>query len=242
MGVNRRAEGVRPAGGGEYMQRDGPDPASDQERTPPCPLCDRADARPFDEGEGRTYLHCPACRLMFVPEKFWPSPAEERRRYDQHQNAPDDAGYLSHLETLASPLAGRLPPGARGLDFGCGPEPVLCRIMEERGFATRPYDPFYFPEPPSGPFDFIASTETFEHFRHPRKEIGHLRAMLRTGGLLGVMTMFWSENAFRSNWHYRRDFTHLCFYRRETMDWICRAFGFELIWCDGRRAAILRRL
>ncbi len=226
----------------------------DSGEIPPCPLCGAGEARAFAEGEGRAYLHCPGCRLIFVPEIYWPSPEEERARYDQHQNAPDDPGYVSFLEKIAAPLAGRLPPGARGLDFGCGPAPVLCGLLAERGFEVRPYDPFYFPgppeasgppewpEPPVGPYDFIVSTETFEHFRRPREEMGRLRGLLKKGGLLGVMTWFWTEEIFGENWHYRRDFTHLCFYRRETFEWIAAARGLEILWSDGERAWILRRL
>ena len=220
---------------------DSPSHLSPSHRTP-CPLCGEGTADPFDVADGREYLHCPVCRLIFVPQKFWSSPPEERARYDMHKNAPDDEGYISFLETIAAPLAERLADGARGLDYGCGPEPVLCRLLRQRGFTILPYDPHYFPEPPEGPFDFIVSTETFEHFRHPRREIERIRALLRPGGLLGLMTAFWSEEVFRANWHYRRDFTHLCFYRRETIEWICGAFGFEAIWCDEKRAAILRLL
>ncbi len=246
------------------------EPISDEESAlssgpsplPPCPLCGEGAAEPFDTADGREYLHCPVCRLIFVPQKYWPSPSEERARYDMHQNAPDDEGYISFLETIAAPLANQLllevsPPGANptgasptgagstrtsGLDYGCGPEPVLCRLLQERGFTVHPYDPHYFPENPEGPFDFIVSTETFEHFRHPRREIERIRALLRPGGLLGVMTAFWSEEVFRANWHYRRDFTHLCFYRRETIEWICDAFEFETLWSDEKRAVILRLL
>jgi SAM-dependent methyltransferase len=221
------------------------------DKTPPCPLCGGGEARAFAEGEGRAYLHCPGCRLIFVPEKYWPSPDEEKARYDQHQNAPGDAGYVAFLEKIAAPLAERLPPGARGLDYGCGPAPVLCGLLAERGFETRPYDPFYFPGspgpagppgPPEGPYDFIVSTETFEHFRRPREEMERLRGLLRPGGLLGVMTWLWTDENFVENWHYRRDFTHLCFYRRETFEWIAGAMGLEIPWSDGERALILRRL
>ncbi|MEE9275257.1 MAG: class I SAM-dependent methyltransferase [bacterium] len=176
-----------------------------------------------------------------MPAPHWPSPEEERARYDRHQNAPEDAGYAAFLERLARPLAARLPPGARGLDYGCGPSPVLCDILGARGFPARPYDPFYFPDPPAGPYAFIASSETFEHFRRPGEEIARLLALLAPGGILGVMTAFWEEETFRANWHYRRDFTHLCFYRRETFEWIARAFGLETLWCDGERVIILRR-
>ncbi|MEE9256526.1 MAG: class I SAM-dependent methyltransferase [bacterium] len=207
----------------------------------PCPLCKGGEIEPFGDFDARSYRHCPRCRLIFVPERFWPSPEEEHARYDQHQNAPGDAGYISFLEKLAAPLAEHLPPGARGLDYGCGPAPVLCGLLGDQGFPTRPYDPFYFPELPEDPIDFIVSTETFEHFRHPQEELERLRGLLKPGGLLGVMTAFWDEATFRKNWHYRRDFTHLCFYRRETMDWIRKAFGFEIMWCDSERVTIFRR-
>jgi len=209
--------------------------------TPPCPLCASEAAAPFLEADGRAYRHCPRCRLLFVPEAFWPSPEEARARYDRHRNTPDDPGYLAHLGRLAGPLAERLPPGARGLDYGAGPSPVLCALFEKRGFRMEPYDPHYAPAPPEGPFDFVASSETFEHFRAPAEEIARIRGLLRPGGLLGVMTAFWEERTFKDNWHYRRDFTHLCFWRRETFDWAAREFGFEALWSDGERVILLRR-
>ncbi len=249
MGCQPAEGGGGPATGQAKTAYPGPLPdhemkteSSESSEFPPCPLCGAGEASAFAEGEGRAYLHCPACRLIFVPEKYWPSPEEERARYDRHQNAPDDPGYVSFLEKIAAPLARRLPPGARGLDFGSGPAPVLCGLLAERGFETRPYDPFYFPEPPGPPYDFIVSTETFEHFRRPREEVGRLRGLLKKGGLLGVMTWLWTEENFVENWHYRRDFTHLCFYRRETFEWIAEAMGFEILWSDGERALILRRL
>ena len=207
-----------------------------------CPLCEGAETEKFDEADRREYLHCPVCRLIFVLERYWPSFEAERTRYDQHQNAPGDAGYAAFLDSIAAPLGKWLAPGSRGLDYGCGPSPVLCQIIEKKGHMIDRHDPHYFPAPPRGPYDFIVSTETFEHFRRPGEEIARLCSLLRAGGLLGVMTAFWSEAVFRANWHYRRDFTHLCFYRRETMTWIAAAFGLEILWCDEKRVVIFRRL
>ncbi|MBT3351450.1 MAG: class I SAM-dependent methyltransferase [Nitrospinaceae bacterium] len=207
-----------------------------------CPLCGEAEAEKYDKADGREYLHCPVCRLIFVPEQYWPSPEAERARYDQHQNSPGDKGYLAFLETIATPLGQRLSPASFGLDYGCGPSPVLCEIIEKKGHTIDRYDPHYFPTPPNGPYDFIVSTETFEHFQNPGEEITRLLSHLNAGGLLGVMTAFWSEKVFRANWHYRRDFTHLCFYRRETMAWIAATFGLEILWSDEKRAIIFRYL
>ncbi len=212
-----------------------------------CPLCRADRARLYLRADGRDYLHCPVCRLVFVPPEFWPAPDEARARYEQHQNSVRDEKYAAFLKRLGAPLADRLPRGARGLDLGAGPAsapaPVgsaLCAILRDAGMDCLPFDPFFFPRMPDGPFDFIASSETFEHFRQPRREIGRIRQHLKAGGLLGVMTAFWEEASFRNNWHYRRDFTHLCFYRAETFAWIQRNFGFARLWTDHRRVIILQ--
>jgi hypothetical protein len=44
-------------------------------------------------------------------------PGEERARYDEHENDPHDPAYRAFLERVAAPLAERLEPGARGLDY-----------------------------------------------------------------------------------------------------------------------------
>lgn len=210
-----------------------------------CPLCRSNAARRWLRADAREYFHCPVCRLVFVPPAFWPAPDEEKARYERHRNAAGDENYAAFLKQLSAPLARRAPQGARGLDFGAGPasggDPVLCRILRDAGLAPTPFDPFFFPDMPDGPFGFIAASETFEHFRRPAREIGKIHELLEPGGLLGVMTAFWEEALFRNNWHYRRDFTHLCFYRLETFRWIEERFGFSRLWTDGRRVVILRK-
>ncbi len=211
-----------------------------------CPLCGADEAALYLHADGRDYFQCPLCRLIFVPPEFWPAPQIEKERYEQHQNSGSDAGYVAFLKQLSEPLATMLPEGARGLDFGAGPasdgRPVLCELFRGEGFECLPYDPFFFPEMPDGPFDFIAASETFEHLRHPVEEIEKIHENLRTGGLLGVMTAFWKEALFMNNWHYRRDFTHLCFYRMESFAWIQEHFGFACRWTDERRVIILEKL
>lgn len=211
-----------------------------------CPLCGADEAVLYLHADGRDYFHCPLCRLIFVPPEFWPTPDAEKARYEQHQNHGSDANYVAFLKQLSEPLATMLPEGARGLDFGAGPasdgRPVLCELFRGEGFECLPYDPFFFPEMPDGPFDFIAASETFEHLRHPREEIGRIYENLKPGGLLGVMTAFWEEALFMNNWHYRRDFTHLCFYRMESFAWIQEHFGFARRWTDNARVIILEKL
>ena len=164
------------------------------ETTRICPLCGSGDAALYLRADDREYAHCPACRLIFVPPGFWPAPEAEKARYLQHQNSGSDADYVAFLRQLSDPLSKLLPQGARGLDFGAGPasdgRPVFCEMLGTDGFKCLPYDPYFFPETPEGPFDFIAASETFEHLRHPREEIEEIYENLKTGGLLGVMTAF----------------------------------------------------
>ncbi len=167
-------------------------------------------------------------------------------RYEQHQNSVTDKSYVAFLEQLSAPLARIARKGVRGLDFGAGPapdaHPALCEILKNAGLECLPFDPFFFPEMPDGPFDFIASSETFEHFRRPAEQLWKIHDNLKTGGLLAVMTAFWDKTLFMNNWHYRRDFTHLCFYRLETFAWIQENFGFSRLWTDYRRVIILKKL
>ena len=95
-------------------------------QTESCPLCgDLATIHPFSSGLDRTYLRCGRCDLVFVPPADHPSPEEERARYEQHNNAPTHQGYRDFLARLADPIIARLPPGADGLDFGCGHTPGI---------------------------------------------------------------------------------------------------------------------
>lgn len=195
----------------------------------PCPLCGGPSA-PFHSDGDRDYLRCAGCLLTFVPASQHADPARERARYAEHRNGPEDRGYREFLSRLLIPLALRLPPGAEGLDYGCGPGPAASAILRERGFAVRDYDPFFFPD--SGALDrtygFVVCTEVLEHLRRPAADLERLDGLLRPGGWLGVMTGVLADDAAFAGWWYRRDFTHVAFYRPETLEWIARRFGWAL--------------
>ncbi len=158
-----------------------------------------------------------------------PTAAQERARYDTHENDPADSGYRAFLARLANPLVERLPPGARGLDYGSGPGPTLSVMLQERGFPTTIYDPFYAPETAvlRERYDFITCSETAEHFFRPSREFQRFDRILRSGGWLGLMTERLDEGVALEEWHYARDPTHVCFYRRRTIEWIAREYGWS---------------
>lgn len=147
-----------------------------------------------------------------------------------HQNNPSDLRYRHFLDRLASPLIAQLPPGAHGIDIGSGPGPTLSVMLQEQGFPTETYDPYFAPNPLvlERTYDFVTSTEAVEHFYHPSKEFVLFDNLLRPGGWLGIMTeMLIDEHPFEK-WHYPRDPTHVSFYRARTLQWIADRFGYTV--------------
>lgn len=208
-----------------------------------CPLCGAADAREYyrDARDG-AYFDCGVCRLVFLAPAWYPDPQRECERYRLHRNSIEDAGYCRHLNRLLDVLAPLLPAGAAGLDYGCGPQPVLAQLLERRGFRTAGYDPFFQPDPtPLGRvYDFITCTEVVEHFRRPGEEFARLAGMLKAGGMLGVLTEWLEGGRNFQTWSYRRDFTHLCFYRRATMEWLAGRHGWRTVYLAGGVAIFSR--
>lgn len=191
-----------------------------------CPLCGAGSATRFAPG----YQRCVACELTWMDAALRPGPDVERARYDEHRNDPDDAGYRSFLERVAGPVAELVPVGSRGLDYGSGPGPTLSLMLKERGYDVALYDPYYADDPGVllDRYDFITCTEVAEHFFNPAAEFARLSGLLREGGLLVVMTEPLEDSVAFGNWYYRRDPTHVCFYRPATMQWIAERYGWTL--------------
>ena len=197
---------------------------------PACPVCGEAATRFFVEAGGRDYWRCEQCAATFLTPTQLPDRAEEKREYDQHRNDIEDEGYRRFLARLATPLLGRLSPNSEGLDYGCGPGPALAAMLETAGHRVRLYDPIYHPDAAAleQDYDFITCTEVFEHMHRPGEEFRRLDALLRPGGLLGVMTVFQTDDVRFADWHYRRDPTHVVFYRESTLALVADRLGWSM--------------
>lgn len=195
-----------------------------------CPLCGFDDVLGFSQDARRNYLRCQQCLLVFVPAEYRLSRELERSEYDRHENIVDDPGYRQFLGRLFEPLVARLPAGARGLDFGCGPGPALAHMLEEAGFQVQLYDSFYQPDQSAlaGSYDFICATEVVEHLHKPGMELSRLWGLLHPNGVLGMMTKLVIDAQAFSGWHYKNDPTHVCFFSRETWQWWAREHDAEL--------------
>jgi len=194
-----------------------------------CPVCLGWRTRNFCATDEREYRRCETCAATFLPPRFLPDSATELSHYRLHINDPDDAGYRAFLNRLAQPLLARLPPHQSGLDFGCGPGPVLAAMLRAAGHQVALYDPYFQPDRSTlqRTYDFVTCTETAEHFHRPAEEFSRLRRLLRPGGCLAVMTQFLIDDCRFATWHYRRDPTHVVFYRHETFRWLACRHGLE---------------
>ncbi len=194
-----------------------------------CVVCEIATCGFFLNVDQRDYWRCPRCLATFLDPSQFPSPEIEHSQYRLHRNDPRDAGYRAFLDRVAKPLLARLSPASRGLDFGCGPGPVLAAMLREAGHTVAIFDPFFHPDQDalSDTYDFITCTEVAEHFHRPAEAFRQLDGMLKPGGWLAVMTTLQVDDAEFANWHYRRDPTHVVFYRQVTLQTIASRFGWD---------------
>jgi len=199
----------------------------------PCPVCQGRQTSPFwQDPSDKTavcYWRCSRCEATFLDAARRLDAAAEQTLYRLHRNDPDDPGYRRFLARLADPLLARLPPACDGLDYGCGPGPALAAMLREAGHAVALYDPLFVDDAAAlqRRYQFITCSEVAEHFHDPATEFSRLASLLRPGGMLAVMTRFLTDDVDFARWHYRRDPTHVVFYRPATFRFLARQHG----WC-----------
>lgn len=170
-------------------------------------------------------MRCDYCRLVFVPAYDHVSEQEELAEYQLHENH-DTPGYRRFLARACDVVEGRVRPPAIGLDFGCGPGPVLSRMLGEAGYLMQVYDKFFAPDSAvlSQVYDFVTATEVVEHLRYPAREFECLFSLVKPGGYLVIMTKLVIDREAFSRWHYKNDKTHVCFYDRDCLRWLGRQY------------------
>ena len=211
-----------------------------------CPLCKKEGGHNhFFTDKFRPYYRCDRCSLIFVPAPWHVTEDREKARYDQHNNDPGDQRYRDFLGRIIPFIEDHLPPGAvRGLDFGCGPGPVLGEMLTEKGFDISLYD-LYFRDDKSvltgRNYDFIVSTEVFEHLIDPPRMAEQLFQILEPKGVLALMTRFYEESITFKTWFYKDDETHICFFTKESFLWWGENRGLDVHFRDKDMVIIKRR-
>ncbi len=190
--------------------------------TQSCVLCSHHRIDLHHQDRNRAYFKCSLCGLIFVPDRYHVSEQREKTRYDAHQNSADDKGYRQFLSQIIPPLLSKIEPSDSGLDYGCGPAPVLAQMLNASGNKTAYHDPFYHPNTAllAKKYDFVTCTEVVEHFRDPATEWKRLIKLVRKGGWLGIMTQLTDGCMDFNDWYYKNDETHVSFYSSQTINWL----------------------
>ncbi len=185
-----------------------------------CVLCGTGTATAASIVKGRHFYRCANCELLFVPSEYHLPVAEERSRYDLHDNTLENDGYVSFLSQVAD-LAERLVrPDGKLLDFGCGKNAVLAEILHSRGVRCDVYDPLYeFPSlEEKRTYEGIILCEVIEHCRDLRATIGLIDLLIADHGLIIIRTQCYEQNVDLQRWWYAQDSTHINLFSRRALD------------------------
>ena len=201
-----------------------------------CPLCSSKNYSLFHKDHLRKYLQCLNCDFVFVPSQYHLSDSEERKRYDTHNNNPDDPLYRQFLSQLTEPLNEIISSDSYGLDFGCGPGPTLSLMMQEKGHQMDLYDKFYAKNQSvfKKSFDFITLTEVLEHLCDPVFELERLASILKSKGILAVMTQTLTQDIDFKSWYYKNDPSHIGFYNDKSLTGLASLLELEIMQFSDR--------
>lgn len=205
-----------------------------------CILCGGNTRDVINERTKEWYHRCESCDLFFKNRSMILSHDLEKKRYLLHNNSINDDGYYLFLSRFLNqylyPFIGKT---SLGLDFGSGPNAVLCEIVKkEFSIEMKHYDPFFHNDISSLElkYDFITSTEVFEHFDDVKNSIEQVVGLLKPGGVLAIMTLLHAdldEDILKS--HYIRDETHISIFGKQTIQYLCEKYHLLLVASDCNR-------
>jgi len=211
-----------------------------------CPLCQRSDElSPLAGPDKRAYLLCNFCKLIHSEASYKLTVDEEKARYLLHNNSEEEPGYVQFLSRSIKHVKPYADPLLTALDYGCGPAPVLAKlVVAELNIPTEYYDPYFFnhTEMLNRQYDLVFSTEVFEHFQHAREEINKVVDLVREGGILCIMTEVYTDASRFSGWYYARDPTHMSFFHEESIKYIASNWNLELLASNDARVFVFRKL
>ena len=209
-----------------------------------CLLCGNKHTKEITHQKSQIRYHqCDRCHVMFKDPIHFPTPEEEKSRYEEHHNDISQEGYVKFLSDFID--QGVLPFLKEGiiLDFGSGPQAVLQILLKRLGYEVHTYDPFYQPNLIDDQhYDMMTSTEVVEHLHNPLSVFKWIDQHVKPQGFISIMTLFYPRDleTFFS-WYYQRDISHVIFYQSKTWEWLALKMDWNLIMCDERRIVVFQK-
>lgn len=208
-----------------------------------CKICGSDDLDILDIKN--KYYYCNDCQVIFIAPEEIAGPNQEKQRYEGHDNNHQNEGYVQMFEDFIREVIEPhvdLDKTEAVLEFGCGPGPVLADLLESKKLKVDLYDPYFFPEKvfENKKYDLITSTEVFEHFSDPVKEMELLTSHLKDGAYLALMTSFHPGPEEFEDWWYKWDPTHIVFYNLKTFEKLASDFDLEIVYTDHEKYIIFK--
>ena len=192
---------------------------------PICPLCN-SNSKAFYKDE---FYECSCCKAIFRPFEKLLDNEKEKQRYESHTNDADDLGYQNFVSPITNSVLNEFSKEDLGLDFGCGRNSPIVKVLRDKSFQIFEYDPYFFDDKSvlEKKYDYIAACEVIEHFYNPKKEFDLLYKLLKEDGILYLMTGIYNPNIDFPKWWYKNDLTHVFIFQEETFMWIKKEFRFK---------------
>jgi len=239
----------------------------------PCRLCGSGGLSLVgwdNQPRKRPLYLCPRCGLISVPAEYHLSVSDELSRYALHDNSLSNQGYVDFLTEVADvavSVAAGMPHGGLSmsdpreppiklLDFGCGKEAALCRLLGRRGIDCYPYDPLYDGlQLPADvcEYEIIVACEVVEHLRDIAGELRLIGGLSRDGGAIILRTRLYDDadvnintdvsggdTSIIQNWWYMQDPTHINFFNRKSLSKLASIIDKRLEVTGRRDIFVLR--
>jgi len=209
-----------------------------------CHICNKPTVLFVHKKTNITYYHCNDCEYIFKSPECYQDFYEQKERYNLHENDKDNEGYKAYFQRFLDFTLPWVEQPKTALDFGCGVSSLLSTMLQEEGIECDFYDPIYHPDTlnNSKKYEFIVSTEVFEHLHQPREVFESLIRRLKEGGYLALQTQFHTNEveAFKK-WYYHQDPTHIVFFTAKTFRVLCEMYGCEFIVDNGKNMLIIQK-
>lgn len=206
-----------------------------------CPLCKSA-SRHYHTQITRDFLQCSGCSSVFLHPKDHLTSEAEKTHYLNHNNDPEDVRYQAFVSPVTNAILRDFEPHHKGLDFGSGTGSPILKVLEDNNYDVVQYDLYFHDDREllNQQYDYIACSETAEHFKEPYAEFKQLFNLLKPNGKLYIMTDRFEESRDFGSWFYKTDPTHVFLYHEKAFEWIRDEFGFSQMEIDGRLVILSR--
>jgi SAM-dependent methyltransferase len=190
------------------------------------------------------YFSCERCLWIALKKSKRLNKYAEKTHYSLHENSIENKGYVAMFEAFLDFIETHVKTYSDVLEFGCGPEPVLAQLLEQKHKHVTCHDPYFLPNPhwEKYQYDLITCTEVFEHLADPLDVLTSLKQRLTPEGHLALMTHFHHNNPTQfATWFYKKDPTHIGFFTPKTFELMAAKLGLHVKAHDGKKCILLGR-